>query len=227
KEGASRTRITVVYDVEIEGLKVQAQRDKKGMIDILQPVGPPPAPTPKIVVTETPHAEPAGPAFKFLLERLALSKGTATFVDDAVSPRTTLVLGDLSFMLESLAWPVVGPASLAAGANLPGGGRLDIKGSLIPQPVDVIWTMTVRDAPTSATLAKAGFRRPQAQIERDKDGHFDIVKLFGGPAAPTGDTAPAAAAPPPAAAPPGAKPPAAKPKGLLETMSLRFDEVRI
>src|SRR5437773_2040946 len=300
KEADLLTRIIVVSDVEIEGLKVQAQRDKKGMIDILQPVGPPPAPTPKIVVTETPHAEPAGPAFKFLLERLALSKGTATFVDDAVSPRTTLVLGDLSFMLESLAWPVVGPASLAAGANLPGGGRLDIKGSLIPQPVDVIWTMTVRDAPIepyqaylpvparfsgryngdsknrvafkdgktiltskgtswadkfearfpdaqrptltiermdlvnidldwpkSVSLAKAGFRRPQAQIERDKDGHFDIVKLFGGPAAPTGDTAPAAAAPPPAAAPPGAKPPAAKPKGLLETMSLRFDEVRI
>src|SRR5437773_8823113 len=112
KEADLLTRIIVVSDVEIEGLKVQAQRDKKGVIDLLQPTGPPPAPTPKIVVTEAPHAEPEGPAIKFLLERLAFSKGTATFVDDALSPRTTLVLGDLSFMLESLAWPVVGPASL-------------------------------------------------------------------------------------------------------------------
>ena len=300
KEADLLTRIIVVSDVEIEGLKVQAQRDKKGMIDLLQPTGPPPAPTPKIVVTEAPHAEPGGPGVKFLLERLALSKGTATFVDDAVSPRATLVLGDLSVMLESLAWPVVGPASLAAGANLPGGGRLDIKGSLIPQPLDVTWTMTVRDAPIepyqpylpvparfsgryngdsknrvafkdgktiltskgtswadkfearfpdaqrptltiermdlvnidfdwpkSVSVAKAGFRRPRAEIERGKDGHLDIVKLFGGPAAPTGDTAPAGAAPPPPAPPPAAKPPVEKPKGLLETMSLRFDEIRL
>jgi len=203
-------------------------------------------------------------------------------------------------MLESLAWPVVGPASLAAGANLPGGGRLDIKGSLIPQPLDVTWTMAVRDAPIepyqpylpvparfsgryngdsknrvafkdgktiltskgtswadkfearfpdaqrptltiermdlvnidfdwpkSVSVAKAGFRRPQAEIERGKDGHLDIVKLFGGPAAPPGDTAPAGAAPPPPAPPPAAKPPVEKPKGLLETMSLRFDEIRL
>jgi uncharacterized protein involved in outer membrane biogenesis len=302
KEADLLSRVIVVSDVEIEGLQVQAQRDKNGIIDLLKPVGPPPAPTPKLVVTEAP-AEPAGPAFKFLLERFALSKSTATFVDDAVSPRTTLVLGDLSVALESLAWPVVGPARLTAGAALPGGGRLDIKGSLIPQPVDVTWTMTVRDAriepyqaylpvparfsgrfngdsnnrvafkdgktiltskgtswadkfearfpgaerptltiermdlvnidldwPKRVSLAKAGFRRPRAEIERGKDGRLDIVKLFGGPAAPTGDTAPAAAAPPPpapAATPPADKPPAAKPKGLLETMSIRFDEVRL
>jgi uncharacterized protein involved in outer membrane biogenesis len=297
KEADLLSRIIVISDVQIEGLKVQAQRDKKGIIDLLQPAGPPPAPTPKIVVTETPKAAEPGPVFKFLLERLALTKGTATFVDDAVSPRTTLVLGDLSFTLESLAWPVVGPATLAAGANLPGGGRLDIKGSLIPEPVDVTWTMTVRDAPIEpyqaympvparfsgryngdsknrvafkdgktiltstgtswadkfearfpdaqrptltiermdlvnidldwpkrVSLAKAGFRRPRAEIERDKDGHLDIVKLFGGPAAPTADTAPAAPAPSP---PPGSKPPAEKPKGLLETMSIRFDEIRL
>jgi len=309
KEADLLSRVIVVSDVEIEGLQLQAQRDKNGVIDLLKPVGPPPAPTPKLVVTEAP-AEPAGPALKFLLERFALSKGTATFVDDAVTPRTTLVLGDLSVTLESLAWPVVGPARLAAGAALPGGGRLDIKGSLIPQPVDVTWTMTIRDAPIepyqaylpvparfsgryngdsrnrvafkdgktlltskgsswadkfearfpdaqrptltiermdlvnidldwpkSVSLAKAGFRRPRAEIERGTDGHLDIVKLFGGPAAPTGDAAPAAAAPPsappptpaaaPPATPPAAKSPAAKPKGLLETMSIRFDEVRL
>ena len=77
----------------------------------------------------------------------SVSRRDFTFVDDAVSPRTTLVLGDLSVTLESLAWPAVGPARLEAGAALPGGGRLGIKGSVLPQPVDLTWTMTVRDAP--------------------------------------------------------------------------------
>ncbi len=310
KEADLLSRVIVVSAVEIEGLQVQAQRDKSGVIDLLKPVGPPPAPTPKLVVTETPSPEPAGPAFKFLLERFALSKSTVTFVDDAVSPRTTLVLGDLSVILESLAWPVVGPARLEAGAALPGGGRLGIKGSLLPQPVDATWTMTLRDAPIepyqayipvlarfsgryngdstnrvafkdgktiitskgtswadkfearfpgaarptlaiermdlvkidfdwpkSVSLAKAGFLRPRAEIERGKDGVLDIVKLFGGPATPAAggpaQATPAAPAPPaPAAAPPADKPtadkpPGQKPKGLLETMSLRFDEIRL
>ena len=308
KEADLLSRVIVVSAVEIEGLQVQAQRDKSGVIDLLKPMGPPPAPTPKVVVTETPSPEPAGPTVKFLLERFALTKSTATFVDDTVSPRTTLVLGDLSVTLESLAWPVVGPARLEAGAALPGGGRLNIKGSLIPQPVDATWTMTVRDAPIepyqaympvparfsgryngdsvnrvafkdgktiitskgnswadkfearfpdaarptltiermdlvkidldwprSVSLAKAGFMRPRAEIERGKDGVLDIVKLFGGPATPAaGGTAqgapaapPAPAAAPPADKPPADKPVAAKPKGLLETMSLRFDEIRL
>ena len=312
KEADLLSRVIVVSAVEIEGLQVQAQRDKSGVIDLLKPVGPPPAPTPKVVVTETPSPE-AAPAVKFLLERFALTKGTATFVDDAVTPRTTLVLGDLSVTLESLTWPVVGPARLEVGAALPGGGRLGIKGSVLPQPVDLTWTMTVRDAPIepyqaympvparfsgryngdstnrvafkdgktiltskgsswadkfearfpgaarptlaiermdlvkidldwpkSVSLAKAGFLRPRAEIERGKDGVLDIVKLFGGPATPAAAALPRRRQgrrprPPPrplrhkpaADKPQKDKPAEAKSKGLLETMSLRFDEIRL
>jgi uncharacterized protein involved in outer membrane biogenesis len=91
------------------------------------------------------------------------------------------------------------------------------------------------DWPTKAIVGKAGFKRMSVEIERAEDGSFDIVKAFGGPAAPTvpdAKDASAAAATkpaPPAPAPtsPAAPAPAAKPKGLLETMELRFGEIRL
>jgi len=307
KEADLISRVIVVSDVEIVGLNGQALRDKSGVIDLLQAVAPPPAAAalPPAAARPAPQAPPApqaqddkaGPAFKFLLEKLALSKGTLTFLDEMVSPPTTLALSDLTLSLESVAWPVVGPARLSIGAGLPGSGRVEIKGSLIPQPLDMTWTMTVRDAPIEpyqsympvsarfsgryngdsknrvalkggkmiltstgtswadkfearfpgaerpsltiermelvsidldwpnrAKVAKAGFRRLQAEIERGKDGSLDIVKLFGGPAAPAGGPAPAQTAPAPSAPAPA---PAPKPKGLLETMGLQFDEIRL
>jgi hypothetical protein len=312
KEADLLSRLIVITAVEIEGLQAQALRDKNGVIDLVQaftgppaqpakpaarqPAAPPPAPAKPAATSPVVEAQP-GPAFKFLLERLALTNGTASFVDESVSPRTTLTLADLSLTLESLAWPAVGPARVTAGMKLPGGGRLEItNGSLIPQPLDFTWTMKMRDAPIEpyqayipvpgrfsgryngdsknrvafkdgktiltstgtswaekfearlpdaqrpslsiermelvgidldwpkrAAVAKAGFKKLAAEIERGKDGSLDIAKVFGGPARPTGE--PAATPPPPASTP--APAPAPKPKGLLETMSLQFGEVRL
>src|SRR5437016_2789222 len=312
KEADLLSRLIVISAVEIEGLQAQALRDKNGVIDLVQaftgqpappvkpgarpPAAPPPAPAKPAATSPVVEAQP-GPAFKFLLERLALTKGTASFVDESVSPRTTLTLADLSLTLESLAWPAVGPARVTAGMKLPGGGRLEItNGALIPQPLDFTWTMKMRDAPIEpyqayipvpgrfsgryngdsknrvavkdgktivtstgtswaekfearwpdaqrpslsiermelagidldwpkrAAVAKAGFRKLAAEIERGKDGSLDISKLFGGPAQPAADAA--AAPPPPATTPPPAG--ASKPKGLLETMSLQVGEVHL
>ena len=312
KEADLLSRLIVISAVEIEGLQAQALRDKNGVIDLVQaftgqaapPVkpgararaAPPPAPAKPAATSPVVEAQP-GPAFKFLLERLALTKGTASFVDESVSPRTTLTLADQSLTLESLAWPAVGPARVTAGMKLPGGGRLEItNGALIPQPLDFTWTMKMRDAPIEpyqayipvpgrfsgryngdsknrvavkdgktivtstgtswaekfearwpdaqrpslsiermelagidldwpkrAAVAKAGFRKLAAEIERGKDGSLDISKLFGGPAQPAADAA--AAPPPPATTPPPAG--ASKPKGLLETMSLQVGEVHL
>src|SRR5262249_16009476 len=41
------------------------------------------------------------------------------------------------------------------------------------------------DWPTKGIVAKAGFKRLAIEIERSEDGTLDIVKAFGGPAAPT------------------------------------------
>ena len=307
KEADLLGRLIVISDVEIEGLSVQTLRDKNGKIDLLEPVKPPAeaktpaeaksttARAPAAPATPVAEAQP-GPAFKFLLEHFALTKGTASFVDEAVSPRTTLTLGDLNLTLDSLAWPTVGPARLTAGMKLPGGGRLELNGSLIPQPLDFTWSMKMRDAPIEpyqayipvpgrfsgryngdsknrvafkdgktiltstgtswaekfearlpdaerpalriermelagidldwpkrVAVAKAGFQRLRAEIERGKDGSLDIAKVFGGPAQPAGQTT----APPPAPSPPPPPAPGPKPKGLLETMSLQIGEVHL
>jgi hypothetical protein len=312
KEADLLSRLIVISTVEIEGLQAQALRDKNGVIDLVRaftgqpaqpvkpaarpPAAPPPAPATPAATSPVVEAQP-GPAFKVLLERLALTNGTASFVDESVSPRTTLTLADLSLTLESLSWPAVGPARVTAGTKLPGGGRLEItNGSLIPQPLDFTWTMKMRDAPIEpyqayipvpgrfsgryngdsknrvafkdgktiltstgtswaekfearlpdaqrpslsiermelvgidldwpkrAAVAKVGFKKLAAEIERGTDGSLDIAKVFGGPARPTGE--PAATPPPPASTP--APAPAPKPKGLLETMSVQFGEVRL
>jgi len=312
KEADLLSRLIVISAVEIEGLQAQALRDKNGVIDLVRaftgqpaqpvkpaarpPATPPPAPATPAATSPVVEAQP-GPAFKVLLERLALTNGTASFVDESVSPRTTLTLADLSLTLESLSWPAVGPARVTAGTKLPGGGRLEItNGSLIPQPLDFTWTMKMRDAPIEpyqayipvpgrfsgryngdsknrvafkdgkailtstgtswaekfearlpdaqrpslsiermelvgidldwpkrAAVAKVGFKKLAAEIERGTDGSLDIAKVFGGPARPTGE--PAATPPPPASTP--APAPAPKPKGLLETMSVQFGEVRL
>jgi uncharacterized protein involved in outer membrane biogenesis len=313
KEADLLSRVIVVSDVEIVGLKGQAQRDKNGVIDLLQAFAAPQTAAgsaPPVVAKPAAKAAPppaasesgAAPAFKFLLEKLALSKGTLTFVDEMVSPAATLALSDVAVSLEGVTWPAVGPAKLSVGAGLPGSGRLEIKGSVIPQPLDMSWTMTVRDAPiepyqaylpvparfsgryngdsknrvalkggkmvfastgnswaekfearlpdadrpsltiermdlagidfdwpSRARVAKAGFRKLRAEIERGKDGRLDIMKLLGAPAAPAGGAAPAQAAPAAPAPPPTPAAPAAepKPKGLLETMDLQVGEVRL
>src|SRR6266571_2607348 len=148
KEADLLSRLIVISAVEIEGLQAQALRDKPAppvKPGARAPAAPPPAPAKPAATSPVVEAQP-GPAFKFLLERLALTNGTASFVDESVSPRTTLTLADLSLTLESLAWPAVGPARVTAGMKLPGGGRLEItNGALIPQPLDFTWTMKMRD----------------------------------------------------------------------------------
>lgn len=146
KEADLLSRLIVVSSVELEGLKLQALRDKSGVIDLLKLAEAPPAQSAPSPAPAAPKGQ-AAPGFKFLLERLALTRGAVTFVDEAVSPRTTLGLSDLGLTLDSLSWPVVGPARVAVGAGLPGGGRLEVRGSVVPQPLDATLAISLRDAP--------------------------------------------------------------------------------
>src|SRR5216684_567086 len=79
KEADLLSRLIVISSVEIEGLQTQALRDKNGVIDLLRMAAAPPAtpekpaaPTKAPVKPPVTEAQP-GPAFKFLLERLALT----------------------------------------------------------------------------------------------------------------------------------------------------------
>ncbi len=99
-------RRIVVSDLEIEGLRVEALRDKSGAIDLLKLAEAPPAQTAPAAPPAAADG-PAGPAVGIVLERLLLSKSTAAFVDEAASPPTTVALGIDAVELAGidLAWP--------------------------------------------------------------------------------------------------------------------------
>jgi uncharacterized protein involved in outer membrane biogenesis len=81
------------------------------------------------------------------VERLALTKGAAAFEDEAVSPRVTLALTDVALTMDGVSWPSRGPGKLELSTGLPGGGRLEIKGSARLRPFEADVSMTMRDAP--------------------------------------------------------------------------------
>jgi hypothetical protein len=78
--------------------------------------------------------------------------------------------------------------------------RMDLVG------IDVDW-------PHHARVARAGFRRPRAEVVREADGSFDVQRLFVAPG-----TRPTRRA---------ASPRGERPKDLLDTIRLDFKEIRV
>lgn len=335
KEADVLRRTLTVASVAIDGLDLKARRDAKGIIDLIElftakRAGS--APPPKGVATRPPAKDaaagpPVPPAAsahqrslfpiiqglalgfeQIRVERITLTPSTATFVDDAVKPRTTLALTKLQARIDDFTWPVTAPAKLALSTRLPGGGTLDVRGPVSPQPFDAELTMTIRDAPVKpylayipvparltgrfngdswnrialrdgqlvvlskgnswaqdveihepgaerpairvermeligidvdwpkrAAVAKAGFRRPRVEVDREADGAINLRRLFTAPEA-AGTPAPgseeASGARRVADATKPAEKRADKPTekstgGLLETMQLDVREVRI
>jgi hypothetical protein len=85
--------------------------------------------------------------------------------------------------------------------------RMDLVG------IDVDW-------PSRARVARAGFRRPRVEVVREADGSFDLQRLFTVPGAP-----PAPGHAGARARPPGSR--GGQRKGLLETMRLDVEEIRV
>lgn len=151
--------------IELEGVDIKAVRDPEGRIDLLALAAPgtdSTAPPPR--VSPAPRASPAplspsapasSPApgsaakpWRLRLDRLALAKGNAVFEDQAASPPTTLAVTDFSVLVERVDWPAgARPATLTLAAGLPGGGRIEVKGSAVLDPLDADFTIATRDAP--------------------------------------------------------------------------------
>ena len=138
-------RTVTVADVELEGLAVKAIKDAQQRIDLLALAG---------AREETPAAAPATPAtrpataaqtgFSVKIEQIGIRKGTFTFRDEGVSPVTTLEAGDLTADVTNLTWPTAGPAAYKASLRLPTAGRLDVRGSVTPQPFDLEMAISLR-----------------------------------------------------------------------------------
>src|SRR5215470_17311135 len=161
------SREVTLSGIDVQGLDLNAVRDKQERIDLLElaekPAGgeagsttntlgspsaaprqatpPPAAPGP----AAGKPAEAAG--YKITIEKVAV-KGSATFTDESVSsPPTVLKVGGLTVQVTDVTWPAARPMQLDVAMVLPGGGKFGAKGPVRIEPVDVTLAITTRDAP--------------------------------------------------------------------------------
>jgi uncharacterized protein DUF748 len=161
------SRVVTISSVDIEGLDLKAVRDKQEQIDLLEltkkpePAGGAPAPAtpakPSAAPAKPATAAPAPPAapapakaepeFKITVEKVTL-KGGATFTDEAIStPPTVLKLSNLGVQVDDVTWPNIRPMNLAVAVDLPGGGKVNAKGAVKIEPLDLTLTLNTRNAP--------------------------------------------------------------------------------
>ncbi len=165
------SRVVTVSSVDIEGLDLKAVRDKQEQIDLLELTKKSDAAaigaassnalgSPSAAPRKAPAASPAAPAppapaaaakpepeFKIMVEKVAL-KGGATFTDEAIStPATVLKLSNLAVQVNDVTWPNIRPMNLAVAVDLPGGGKVNAKGAVKLEPLDLTLTLNTRNAP--------------------------------------------------------------------------------
>src|SRR5262249_35933412 len=154
KEADVITRSLAVESVAVDGAALRARRDARGVIDLMElfganaearRAGTPSPPAPRRLFPALGNL-----AFGFeqiLVERVTLGSSTVAWVDEAVTPTTTLALAGTQATVTDLTWPPKRPAALTLTAKLPGGGTLDIKASVMPEPFDADLAFRVRNAP--------------------------------------------------------------------------------
>jgi hypothetical protein len=150
------SRVVTISSVDIEGLDLKAVRDKQEQIDLLEltkkPGEPAAAPGASKKAPAGPVPAPAAaakpePEFKITVEKVAL-KGGATFTDEAIStPATVLKLSNLAAQVDDVTWPNIRPMNLAVAVDLPGGGKVNAKGAVKLEPLDLTLTLNTRNAP--------------------------------------------------------------------------------
>jgi Domain of Unknown Function (DUF748) len=165
KEADLLHRTLTVASVAIEGFDLEGRRDAQGVIDLVEMFKPPAksgSPGPSLGAAQGPAVGAAPPpkrkifpvlqalarGFEHIkVERITLAPSVARFTDEAVKPTTTLALTKFQVRVDDVTWPVKGPAKVALSTGMPGGGTLDIKGSVVAQPLDAELTVALRDAP--------------------------------------------------------------------------------
>ena len=143
KDTAPLEGAIMLSSVEIEGLDLTTVRNKKGQIDLLALASAPPveAERPIQVAVET-----VKNPLRVAIERVVLTKGRATFKDEAIAPTTTLTLSDLSATVTGLVWPGPKAFDVVLATNLPGAGKFSTKGTVTLEPIVADLTMSMRGA---------------------------------------------------------------------------------
>jgi uncharacterized integral membrane protein len=109
------------------------ERDREGRFllrSLLERVpGAPPSAPP------APTAAPGGAAFEFRLAEGIFEDGAATIVDGVTTPPARLEIAGARLAIHDLTWPSRGPVKLQLTSPTPGGGRLDVGGTLNLDPI--------------------------------------------------------------------------------------------
>lgn len=185
KEADAITRSLSLSSVAIEGATLRARRDRQGVIDVVDifrqaaPAGdgpsvsvaaPPPTASRRLVAAVGSLAHGFD---QIHVDRILLGPSTATLIDESVTPLTTLSLSGMRTTITDVTWPATHPASLALSAMLPGGGTIDITGSLGLQPFDAQLATVVRDAPIDPYQAyMPGVARFSGRVSGDSRSHI-------------------------------------------------------
>ncbi len=143
----------------------------KGSAPSAKPPATPPTPTPSATApTEEQRpiqvAVERATAMNVAVERVALTKGRATFKDEAVSPANTLTLSDLSATVTGFTWPGPKPFDVVLAVNLPGAGKFNTKGTVTLEPITADLAMTMRGASIEPY-------RPYIPIKAQLAGNFN------------------------------------------------------
>ena len=185
------SKVVTVSSVDIEGLDLQAVRDKQERIDLLElakkpassdPLGSPSAAPRKATAASPAAPGSSGPAkaepeYKITLEKIGLT-GAATFTDESIStPPTVLKLTNLAAQVDDVTWPNIRPINFAVSMNPPGGGKIGAKGAVKLEPLDLTLTLNTRDAPIEPYRAYFPFPAiSSGRFSSDSQNRVRIVK---------------------------------------------------
>ena len=161
-------RSVALTAVGIDGVDARITRESTGEVDIVTiadrvrreamaaasrekaagPVEPAATGTETAAAPAPPRAPP--PGWRFSLDRLAVTHGTARFEDELPTPMTMLTVIDLTVTAQKLLWPTLRgapPGTLEVTAGLPGGGLLMVQGTASLEPLDITFQVSSLDVP--------------------------------------------------------------------------------
>ena len=135
-EGLSATGIDAVWPERLALEKVRVrrswallERDRQGGFLL------------RTLLERAPGAAPSSPApvpgaaFQFRLDEGIFEDGSATIVDAVTTPPARFEIAGARLAVHDVAWPSRGPMRLVLSSPTPGGGRLDVGGTLTLDPV--------------------------------------------------------------------------------------------